>query len=152
MILVNIFQGLYVWDTLYQECVILTTMDIIKDGFGFMLEFGDLAQVYFTCSLQVQYIVDHNLMLQWPALATILGIGMMGYLIFRGVNGQKDAFRRDPDLPEVVHLTFLPTKHRTKLSTSGWWGMVHKINYTNNYIMGTSWCMLCDFGSIVPCY
>lgn len=53
MILVNAFQGLYVWDALFSEQSILTTMDITTDGFGFMLAFGDLAWVPFTYSLQV---------------------------------------------------------------------------------------------------
>ena len=45
--------GLYVWDALYHERAILTTMDITTDGFGFMLAFGDLVWVPFTYSLQV---------------------------------------------------------------------------------------------------
>ena len=47
------FQGLYVWDALYNEKSILTTMDITTDGFGFMLAFGDLTWVPFIYSLQV---------------------------------------------------------------------------------------------------
>ena len=152
MILINIFQGIYVWDALYQERAILTTMDITTDGFGFMLVFGDLAWVPFTYSLQARYLVDHDPLLQWPVLAAILGVNVIGYLIFRGANGQKDAFRRDPNAPEVSHLTFLQTKRGTKLLTSGWWGMARKINYTGDWVMGLSWCMLCGFESIVPYY
>mmetsp|Transcript_13963 Transcript_13963/g.37827 ORF Transcript_13963/g.37827 Transcript_13963/m.37827 type:complete len:361 (-) Transcript_13963:827-1909(-) len=54
MLLVNAFQLLYVWDGLYNEQSILTTMDVTTDGFGFMLSFGDLAWVPFTYSLQVR--------------------------------------------------------------------------------------------------
>jgi len=52
MILVNVFQAVYVLDSLVFERAILTTMDITTDGFGFMLAFGDLAWcVYFeNCS------------------------------------------------------------------------------------------------------
>lgn len=45
-------QGLYVWDALYNEKAVLTTMDITTDGFGFMLAFGDLCWVPFTYTLQ----------------------------------------------------------------------------------------------------
>lgn len=152
MILINIFQGLYVWDALYQERAILTTMDITTDGFGFMLVFGDLAWVPFTYSLQARYLVDHDPMLRWPALVAILGVNTLGYFIFRSANSQKDAFRRDPDSPEVSHLTFLQTKRGTKLLTSGWWGMARKINYLGDWIMGLSWCLVCGFDSIVPYY
>jgi hypothetical protein len=48
--LVNIFQGVYVVDSLIHEPAILTTMDITTDGFGLMLAFGDLSWVPFTCT------------------------------------------------------------------------------------------------------
>lgn len=152
MILINIFQGLYVWDALYQERAILTTMDITTDGFGFMLVFGDLAWVPFTYSLQARFLVDHDPHLHWSMLAAIVVVNILGFLIFRGANGQKDAFRRDPNSPEVSHLSFLQTKRGTKLLTSGWWGLARKINYTGDWIMGLSWCMVCGFESIVPYY
>lgn len=41
-----------------QEAV-LTTMDIVHDGFGFMLAFGDLAWVPFTYGLQAMFLVVH---------------------------------------------------------------------------------------------
>ena len=152
MMLLNIFQGVYVWDALYQERAILTTMDVTTDGFGFMLVFGDLAWVPFTYSVQARYLVNHDPNLSYTALAGVLALHMLGYFIFRGANGQKDAFRRDPSQKSVAHLKYLQTKRGTKLLTSGWWGMARKINYTGDYIMGLSWCLVCGFESIVPYY
>jgi Delta14-sterol reductase len=54
MVLVTLLQGFYVWDAVYMEKAILTTMDITTDGFGFMLCFGDLAWVPFIYSLQAR--------------------------------------------------------------------------------------------------
>lgn len=150
MVLINVFQGIYVWDALYQERAILTTMDITTDGFGYMLCFGDLAWLPFTYSLQAKYLVNHDPHLSYAALAAILCIHILGYSIFRGANGQKDAFRRNSDDSSVAHLKFLQTKRGTKLLTSGWWGMARKINYTGDWIMGLSWCLVCGFDSIVP--
>ena len=45
MVLVVLFQGVYVFDALWNEPAILTTMDITTDGFGFMLAAGDLLWV-----------------------------------------------------------------------------------------------------------
>lgn len=88
MLLVNGFQLLYVTDALWNEvgqtsvvckpmkcfiikvemvlnhylCLqeaVLTTMDIVHDGFGFMLAFGDLAWVPFTYGLQAMFLVVH---------------------------------------------------------------------------------------------
>lgn len=51
---------------------ILTTMDLMHDGFGFMLAFGDLVWVPFTYTLQAYYLVSHPNPLSLPALAAIL--------------------------------------------------------------------------------
>merc|ERR1719223_308478 len=107
MILVNLSQGLYVWDALYQERAILSTMDITTDGFGFMLAFGDLSWVPFIYSLQARYLVDYDPELSPLSLAIILLIQFMGYYIFRSANSEKDAFRRNPNAPEVRHLQYL---------------------------------------------
>lgn len=54
MILINIFQFIYVLDAHVSEKSILTTMDITTEGFGFMLAFGDLTWVPFIYSLQTR--------------------------------------------------------------------------------------------------
>ena len=152
MWLINIFQAIYVWDALYQERAILTTMDVTTDGFGYMLVFGDLAWVPFTYSVQAKYLVHHDPNLSNQVLTAILAFYILGFYIFRGANGQKDKFRRNPNDPKVSHLLYLQTKRGTKLLTSGWWGMARKINYTGDWIMGLTWCMVCGWNSIVPYY
>ena len=46
--------------------------------------------------------------------------------------------------------SYLHTKRGTKLLTSGWWGKARKVNYTGDWIMGLSWCLVCGFESLVP--
>jgi len=152
MLFVNVFQFIYVWDALFQERAILTTMDITTDGFGFMLIFGDLAWVPFTYSIQARFLVDYDPGLNVCSILAILVTNSVGYWIFRGANSQKDLFRRDPSCDEISHLKYLQTKRGTRLITSGWWGMARKINYTGDWIMGLSWCLACGFQSIVPYY
>jgi len=149
MVLVNLFQGLYVWDALFYERAILTTMDITTDGFGFMLAFGDLAWVPLTYTLQARYLVRHDPNLPAWALVAIALLNCGGYAVFRGANSQKDAFRRDPSAESVKHLKFMPTTRGTKLLVSGWWGAARKINYTGDWCMGLSWCLLTGFGSFL---
>ncbi|KAK3549813.1 hypothetical protein QTP86_011463, partial [Hemibagrus guttatus] len=96
MLLVNAFQLLYVTDALWNEEAVLSTMDIVHDGFGFMLAFGDLVWVPFTYGLQAAFLVSHPHMLTpFSALAIILLNGI-GYYVFRKSNSQKNQFRRDP--------------------------------------------------------
>lgn len=150
MFLVVLFQGFYVWDALYMEKAILTTMDITTDGFGYMLAFGDLSWVPFIYSLQARYLVDYDPQLSLTSLILISSVHFLGYYIFRSANSQKDAFRRDPLAPEVAHLTYLQTKRGTRLITSGWWGLARKINYTGDWLITLSWCLLCGFASPIP--
>mmetsp|Transcript_17375 Transcript_17375/g.35976 ORF Transcript_17375/g.35976 Transcript_17375/m.35976 type:complete len:451 (-) Transcript_17375:2229-3581(-) len=152
MVLLNIFHAIYVWDSMFMEKCILTTMDITTDGFGFMLVFGDLAWVPFTYNHPAKFLVHHDPRLSNPVLAGILALYVLGFAIFRLSNRQKDIFRNDPNDPRVAHLTYLPTKRGTRLLTSGWWGLARKINYTGDYMMGLSYSLLCGFDSIVPYY
>lgn len=54
----------------------LTTMDIVHDGFGFMLAFGDLAWVPFTYGLQAMFLVVHP-----QSLSTL---GAAGIILLNG--------------------------------------------------------------------
>ncbi|TKA74416.1 Delta(14)-sterol reductase [Friedmanniomyces simplex] len=141
MLIVNFTQTLYVLDALYMESAILTTMDLTRDGFGFMLAFGDLAWLPFTYSLQARYLSVHPVILgPWYALA-ILGMGLGGYIIFRGSNSQKNAFRTNPDDPSVAHLEYIQTASGAKLLTSGWWGRARHINYLGDWLLSWSYCL-----------
>ena len=138
------------WDAVHAERAILTTMDITTDGFGYMLVFGDLSWVPFIYSLQARYLVDYDPNLSSVSIMVIAVIHFLGYFIFRSANSQKDAFRRDPSSPEVSHLSFMETQRGTRLITSGWWGAARKINYTGDWLITLSWCLLCGFESPVP--
>ena len=150
MILVCLFQSWYIIDSLFFEEAILTTMDIVHDGFGFMLAFGDLAWVPFTYSLQARYLVDHPTDLHWSAAVGIFLLNVLGYVIFRGANSQKDQFRRDPTHPSVSHLQTISTRRGTKLIVSGWWGLCRHPNYVGDLIMALSWSLPCGFSNFLP--
>lgn len=152
MYIILFFQSLYVWDALYNEKSILTTMDITTDGFGFMLVFGDLVWVPYTYSLQARYLVYHDPHLSIYQVTVIILLFSLGYYIFRSANSEKDKFRTNPNDPKVRHLQYMSTKRGTKLLISGWWGMARKVNYSGDYIIGLCWCLLCGFDSIVPYY
>jgi Delta14-sterol reductase len=150
MTLVCVFQALYVWDALYNEKAILTTMDITTDGLGFMLAFGDLSWVPFTYSLQARVLVDFPQQLSVLGIIGIILLKALGYLMFRGANSQKDIFRRDPNHPKVRNLKTLPTARGTKLIISGWWGIARHVNYFGDWVMGWAWCLPTGFHSIIP--
>ncbi|KAM5138676.1 delta(14)-sterol reductase TM7SF2 isoform 2-T2 [Mantella aurantiaca] len=150
MTLVCGFQALYVMDALWHEEAILTTMDIVHDGFGFMLAFGDLCWVPFTYSLQAYFLVSHPQDLSGTAAVGIILINAVGYIIFRGSNSQKNAFRRNPCDPTVVGLETIPTATGKRLLVSGWWGLVRHPNYLGDLIMALAWSLPCGVSHILP--
>lgn len=150
MILVNSFQLLYVVDALWNEEAVLTTMDIIHDGFGFMLAFGDLVWVPFVYSLQAFYLVLHPNEVSWPLAALIVALKLCGYVIFRCANAQKNAFRKNPADPKLAHLKTIHTSTGKNLLVSGWWGFVRHPNYLGDLIMALAWSLPCGFQHALP--
>ncbi|XP_052273236.1 delta(14)-sterol reductase TM7SF2-like isoform X2 [Dreissena polymorpha] len=144
------FQALYVADALWFEEAILTTMDIIYEGFGFMLSFGDLAWVPFLYTLQARYLLEHPLYLPWYCLVPIVILNAVGYFIFRGSNSQKNDFRTNPNNPALAHLETIPTSVGKRLLVSGWWGLCRKPNYLGDILMAIAWSLPCGFHSILP--
>ncbi|XP_042359670.1 delta(14)-sterol reductase LBR [Plectropomus leopardus] len=152
MILVNLFQLLYVVDGLWNEEAILTTMDLMHDGFGFMLAFGDLVWVPFTYTLQAYYLVSHPNPLSLPALAFIVTLKLVGFYIFRKSNSEKNNFRRNPSDPKLSHLKTIPTATGKSLIVSGWWGVVRHPNYLGDLLMALAWSLPCGFSHLLPWY
>ncbi|KAF2471413.1 sterol C-14 reductase-like protein [Lindgomyces ingoldianus] len=137
MLLITAAQTIYVFDALYMEPAILTTIDIISDGFGFMLSFGDLAWLPFTYSIQARYLATYPVELGLKGIVGVFAVQATGYYIFRSVNNEKNRFRTNPNDPRVKHLTYIETAAGSRLLTSGWWGTARHINYLGDWFM--SW-------------
>ncbi|XP_010779839.1 delta(14)-sterol reductase [Notothenia coriiceps] len=150
MILVNSFQLLYVADALWNEEAVLTTMDIVHDGFGFMLVFGDLAWVPFTYGMQAAFLVVHPQTLSSLGAAAIIALNGIGYYVFRKSNSQKNQFRRDPTHPSVARLETIATATGKRLLVSGWWGLVRHPNYLGDLLMALAWSLPCGFSHLLP--
>ena len=155
MALVLVFQGIYVFDAVYNEAGILTQMDITTDGFGFMLAVGDLTWVTFTYGLQARYLALYPKDLGYFWTAVIVGVNALGYYIFRISNEEKNEFRNGRNPKSVssrenprgeshrvtvlmfhvcflTDLTYMKTERGTNLLTSGWWGRSRHPNYVSH--------------------
>lgn len=122
-------------------------MDVVTDGFGFMLVYGDYCWLPFVYSLQARYLAFNPVELGLGWVMFIVAVQCLGYWIFRSSNGEKNDFRNgknsksefgtlccltsvaNPSLCLPSDLTFMETKRGTKLLTSGWWGMSRHPNY-----------------------
>jgi Ergosterol biosynthesis ERG4/ERG24 family len=143
MIIVQLLQALYVADSVFCEDCILTTMDIIQDGFGFMLVFGDLAWVPCLYSLQSRYLSSVVVNLSNFQAAAILALGILGFTIFRKANAQKDTFKKNPNDPSVKDLKFIQTKTGSRLLADGWWGKSRHINYFGDWMLSVAMSLPC---------
>ncbi|KAM6915057.1 LOW QUALITY PROTEIN: delta(14)-sterol reductase LBR [Xenentodon cancila] len=149
MILVNLFQLLYVVHRLWNEEAILTTMDLANGGFGFMLAFGNLVWVPFTYTLQSYYLVRHPISLNLPVFMAIILLKLIGFYIFWKSNSEKKAFRRNPSDPNLSYLKTLSTATGESLLVSGWWGVIRHPNYLGDLIMAR-WSLPCGFNHLLP--
>lgn len=150
LVAVSSFQALYVADALFFEDSILTTMDIVHDGFGFMLAFGDLCWVPFLYCLQTRFLLDHPVEWHPAAVLAFVLLNLLGYIVFRGANSQKDRFRKDPHNPLFASFSKIPTPSGKKLLASGWWGLSRHPNYLGDLIMALAWSLPCGCGSALP--
>ncbi|KAI8943411.1 Delta(14)-sterol reductase [Plenodomus lindquistii] len=141
IILITVAQTIYTFDALYMEPAILTTIDIIADGFGMMLSFGDLVWVPFTYSIQTRYLSVYPVDLGFKGVAAVLAVQGIGYYIFRAVNNEKNRFRTNPNDERVKHLKYIETAAGSKLLVSGWWGTARHINYLGDWFMSWSYVL-----------
>ncbi|EEB92923.1 hypothetical protein MPER_08494, partial [Moniliophthora perniciosa FA553] len=144
MWLASAFQIWYVGDALYNEPALFTTIDIMTDGFGFMLSVGDLLWVPFTYCLQARYLVFNQVELGPLSTALIIGVNLVGYWIFRSANGEKNDFRTGKNPKNLKYMT---TERGSKLLISGWWGMSRHPNYIGDILMAFAWSLPTGFGT-----
>ncbi|KAI8803142.1 ergosterol biosynthesis ERG4/ERG24 [Cladochytrium replicatum] len=145
--LVLAFHTIYVADCMYFEDAILSTIDIITDGFGFMLSFGDLAWVPFTYTVQARYLTFYPVELSTWFVGAIFLVQWVGYWIFRSSNNEKNAFKTGQlkGTPK-----FIETESGGKLLASGWWGWSRHPNYLGDWMMGLAMCLPAGFGHVLP--
>jgi Delta14-sterol reductase len=134
MLLTTAVQMYYILEGQYFEDGLLRMMDIITDGLGFMLTFGDIVLVPFLYSTQTRYLAVHPVQLGLYHTVTLALVFAAGLYIFRASNAQRLRFRTEPDHPSVKDLSYIQTKRGTRLLTGGWWGLSRHMNYLGDWI------------------
>uniref|UniRef100_A0A914W7R9 Delta(14)-sterol reductase n=1 Tax=Plectus sambesii TaxID=2011161 RepID=A0A914W7R9_9BILA len=148
-------QGLYIADALWFEEAILSTTDITCEGFGFMLAFGDLAWVPFLYCSQAIFLMNAEshtpqAIPHWFLIA-LIALFVVGYVIFRSANLQKNNFRSQPNNASSTAMKSIATGVKDRrLLCDGWWGWVRHPNYLGDIIMAFSWSLACGFRYTAP--
>lgn len=146
IILINILQALYVFDFFWNEKWYIKTIDIAHDHFGWYLAWGDCVWLPFMYTLQIQHLATTDIPFEINnyEFIIILIFGLLGYILFRWTNYQKDLFRSDehcliwgkpPKIIECRYHTKDNNIHKTRLLCSGFWGVARHLNYTGDLIL-----------------
>jgi delta14-sterol reductase/lamin-B receptor len=111
-----------------------------------MLCWGDLVWVPFTYTIQAFFLVHRGHHLPSWAIAGVVLLNVLGYVIFRGANIQKHHFRKDPSRPVWGKPPeYIKTARGSLLLTSGWWGLARHTNYFGDLLMASAWCLVTGF-------
>ncbi|XP_017758730.1 PREDICTED: lamin-B receptor [Eufriesea mexicana] len=143
-------QIIYAMDALLFESAMLTTFEIMYEGTGYML--CTAYMIYpFLPTLTTKYMLYHKIE---PTYVFIFPVFMfvLGYLLYRISNLQKNEFRRNPLSPSLMHLETIPTVRGKKLIVSGLWGYVRHPNYLGDMIIWWSISCISLVIDILPYY
>ncbi|XP_033184519.1 lamin B receptor isoform X1 [Bombus vancouverensis nearcticus] len=146
----TLLQIIYAMDALFFESAILTTFEIMYEGTGYMLCTGYMMYPFllaFTTKYMLYHKTQFTYLFVFPILAFIIG-----YLLYRISNLQKNEFRRNPLSPSLMHLETIPTTRGKKLIVSGLWGHVRHPNYLGDIIMWWSISCISLAHNILPYY
>ncbi|TGZ76784.1 ERG4/ERG24 ergosterol biosynthesis protein [Ascodesmis nigricans] len=150
IIIVDILHAIYVVDFFVNEDWYLRTIDICHDHYGFYLAWGSMVWLPTMYTLQAQWLARFPNSLSPLAATIILSVGLMGYVIFRSVNHQKDLARRTrgdctiwgrpAEVLTARYTTSDGKQHQTILLCSGWWGVVRHANYLGDLFFSWAAC------------
>ena len=154
MILVNILQGIYVLDFFWNESWYLRTIDMSHDAMGWNLSYGSLVFLPFMYTLQSAFLSTNYVTLSSIEFNMILILGLIGYIIFRCANSQKDKFRLGK-LPDAVYIdcSYITTDgktHHTKLLVDYMWSVGRHMNYTGDLMLSLAFCLSTGRSHILP--
>ena len=147
MALYQAFTFLYVLNYFQFEHGMVHTWDIISERFGFNLVWGDYVLVPFFYCLAGWWLVHATEPLSHLAAAAIVALFAFGFWVFRGANGQKHRFKRDP---QTVIWGKPARSLDGRLLISGFWGIGRHLNYSGEICVYLSFALTTGFASWAP--
>lgn len=159
LVLISILQTIYVVDFFVHESWYLRTIDIAHDHFGFYLAWGCFCFLPTTYTIQGQYLGLYPNSASLLYLAFFFTVGMIGYVLFRSANNQKDRFRasdgqcliwgKPAEYMVAPYKTADGREHKSLLLCSGWWGWSRHANYVADLLLSYSTCALVGSTKVV---
>lgn len=115
LIITYALQTFYILDVLVFESQLTTTFELQAEGLGYMRVLQYFLYPFLVTST-TKYLHEHDRgrEINYWILAAILLVYISGYILYRGSNSQKNAFRLNPYGPTVNRKFFLRRKYSTK--------------------------------------
>ncbi len=146
--LYQVLTWIYVLNYFQFEGGMVHTWDIVSERFGWMLVWGDYVLVPFFYCIAGWWLVDAS----GPPLSPLAAAGIallyaFGYWMFRGANGQKHRFKRDP----ATTIWGRPAEALDgRLLVSGFWGIGRHLNYSGEICVYLAFALTTGFASFAP--
>ncbi|XP_037073329.1 delta(14)-sterol reductase TM7SF2-like [Pollicipes pollicipes] len=131
-------------DRMWFEDNLLTTYSFMNEGLG-LRQLLVLLTAPFYMTFNLRFIMVTGVSQPWYGLLGSGVLFMVGYLIQRSSDSQKNEFRKNPVNPALAHLETIPTTKGKKLLVSGWWGVVRHPNRLGGLIIVTAMCLPLGF-------
>lgn len=154
IILVNLFQLIYILDFYWYESWYLKTIDINLEHFGWYLAWGDLVWLPFMYTIQIPMLLNQNEPISNFRVFLCLLFFIIGYYIFRTANSQKDLFKNKNGSCQIwgYPVNYISVKYKTidghthdsKLLISGFWGFARHFNYLGDILIAISFSLPCN--------
>ena len=148
MALYQVLTWVYVLNYFQFEGGMVHTWDIVSERFGWMLVWGDYVLVPFFYCIVGWWLVDASGSPLSPlAAAGIVLLYAFGFWMFRGANGQKHRFKRDPS----TTIWGRPAESIDgRLLVSGFWGIGRHLNYSGEICIYLAFALTTGFASWAP--
>ncbi|XP_050985970.1 delta(14)-sterol reductase TM7SF2 [Labeo rohita] len=150
LLLVIVFQLIYILDFLIDEGSVLTTKEFTEEPIGFIMILGEFIWIPFFSSLPVYFLLQRPNSIHFLSAVPICLLFGIGFLIYYLSNEQKDGFRKNPNDPAYARLNTIRSPAGSSLLVSGWFGWVRHPNYLGDILMMFAWCLPCGFTSVLP--
>ncbi|XP_020300602.1 delta(14)-sterol reductase isoform X2 [Pseudomyrmex gracilis] len=132
-LLVTALQLFYIMDGLIFESAIFTSFAIMYEGTGYLTCVSHLLYPFLT-TLTTRFFLYQKAKLNY-FVGIFIVIFVIGYVLYRASNSQKNAFRKNPLSPTLPLIETIPTLRGKKLMVSGLWGYVRHPNYLGDIVM-----------------
>ncbi|XP_030632568.1 delta(14)-sterol reductase TM7SF2 [Chanos chanos] len=150
LLLVVIFQFIYILDFVLDEDSVLLTKEFTEEAIGFLMILGEYIWIPFFSSLPAFFLIQRPTHISTPSAVLICLLFAVGFAFYSLSNEQRLGFRKNPNDPAYACLETIPSPSGQRLLVSGWFGWVRHPNYLGDVLIALAWCLPCGFTSLLP--